>query len=75
MTGFINLGENPLSRITAGSLRDLGYKTSMVGEKYDLPRNTEGVDPEEFEPENMVDGINIGEMEVILEPVGYVNLD
>jgi len=25
MTGFLNLGENPLSRITAGSMRDLGY--------------------------------------------------
>ena len=40
MTGFLNLGENPLSRITAGSVRDLGYGAAMVGEKYDLPNFT-----------------------------------
>lgn len=70
MTGFLNLGVNPLSRITAGSLRDLGYRTSVVGEHYELEKNAPGVDPEELE--NLVDGINIAEMEVILEPVGYV---
>ena len=29
MTGFINLGENPLSRITAASLGDLGYEVNV----------------------------------------------
>lgn len=31
MTGFVNQGFNPLSRLTVGSLRDLGYATSFVG--------------------------------------------
>ena len=39
MTGFLNTNrENPLSRITAGSLRDLGYKTSMSAEDYTFPQ-------------------------------------
>ncbi|MCC6242791.1 MAG: hypothetical protein IT353_08115 [Gemmatimonadaceae bacterium] len=31
MTGFVNQGQNPLSRMTVGSLRDLGYQTSFSG--------------------------------------------
>ena len=39
MTGFLNINrENPLSRITVGSLRDLGYKTSMAAEDYTFPQ-------------------------------------
>lgn len=38
MTGFINLGENPLSVITAGSMRDLGYGAIPFGEPYRLPK-------------------------------------
>jgi hypothetical protein len=37
MTGFINLGENPLSVITAGSMRDLGYGALPFAEPYRLP--------------------------------------
>lgn len=37
MTGFINLGENPLSVITAASMRDLGYGAIPNGERYRLP--------------------------------------
>jgi len=37
MTGFLNLGENPLSVITAGSMSDLGYGAIPNGEKYRLP--------------------------------------
>jgi hypothetical protein len=37
MTGFLNLGENPLSVITAASMRDLGYGAIPIGEKYRLP--------------------------------------
>ncbi|OBX27125.1 leishmanolysin [Gelidibacter algens] len=73
MTGFINLGENPLSRITAGSLRDLGYGSAMVGEQYDLPKGTPGVDINELAASRSDQGINIAEMEVILEPIGVVS--
>lgn len=69
MTGFINLGVNPLSRITAGSLRDLGYGAAMVGEKYDLERGTPGVDINQLRLSG-AQGIHIAEMEVILEPIG-----
>lgn len=31
MTGFINQGQNPLSRVTVGSLADLGYTISFAG--------------------------------------------
>lgn len=72
MTGFLNLGYNPLSRITAGSLEDLGYGTANVGEQYDLPRGTEGVDPDNLsEP---TEGLNIAEMEELLEPIGVVKI-
>jgi len=72
MTGFINLGVNPLSRITAGSLGDLGYGTSVVGEQYDLPKGTPGVDISELSASKSAQGLHIAEMEVILEPVGVV---
>lgn len=73
MTGYLNLGENPLSRITAGSLRDLGYGTSNKGESYDLPKDTPGVDISEFAESNEGQGLNIAKMEVILEPIGLVS--
>ena len=37
MTGFLNLGSNPLSVITAASMRDLGYGAIPNGESYRLP--------------------------------------
>ncbi len=70
MTGFLNLGENPLSRITAGSLRDLGYRSASVGEQYDLPRGTPGVDPNEAAAQG--EGINIAARETLLTPIGFV---
>jgi len=75
MTGFLNLGENPLSRITAGSMRDLGYGASNVGESYDLPRGTDGVDISTLGDEGTADnpGLNIAKMEVLLQPIGFVN--
>ena len=72
MTGFLNLGENPLSRITAGSLRDLGYGTAVKGESYDLPKGTPGVDINDLAESNEGEGLNIAKMEVILEPIGIV---
>lgn len=75
MTGFLNLGENPLSRITAGSLRDLGYGTAVKGESYDLPKGSPGVDINEIAESNQGQGLNIGKMEVVLEPIGYVTTE
>jgi len=72
MTGFLNLGENPLSRITAGSIRDLGYRSASVGEQYDLPRGTPGVDPDTPPSASEDAGLNIASMETLLTPIGFV---
>jgi len=72
MTGFINLGENPLSRITAGSLRDLGYGSSSVGESYDLPKGTPGVNISKLAKSSEVNGLHIAKMEEILLPIGTI---
>ncbi|MGF1459570.1 MAG: proprotein convertase P-domain-containing protein [Leptolyngbyaceae cyanobacterium] len=38
MTGFLNLGLNPLSRLTVGSLEDLGYAVNYTAaDPYELP--------------------------------------
>ncbi|MGB5974425.1 MAG: proprotein convertase P-domain-containing protein [Nodosilinea sp.] len=38
MTGFLNLGPNPLSRLTVGSLEDLGYAVNYsAADPYELP--------------------------------------
>ncbi|MDX1718768.1 MAG: leishmanolysin-related zinc metalloendopeptidase [Salegentibacter mishustinae] len=74
MTGFINLGENPLSRITAGSMKDLGYGAASVGEQYDLAKGAPGVNINELDEMNAdgSQGINIADHEVLLEPIGEV---
>ncbi|MEJ1221843.1 leishmanolysin-related zinc metalloendopeptidase [Sediminicola sp. 1XM1-17] len=72
MTGFLNLVENPLSRITAGSMRDLGYGSASVGESYELPKGTAGVDINELAKSGENSGLNITQMEVLLEPIGTV---
>ena len=76
MTGFLNLGENPLSRITAGSMRDLGYGAASVGERYDLPRGAPGVDPgADTDGDTDQDpgaGIDIAAREITLMPIGSV---
>ncbi len=72
MTGFLNLGENPLSRITAGSMKDLGYGAASVGESYDLPKGTPGVDIENLEAGESGEGLNIAAMETLLQPIGFV---
>lgn len=74
MTGFLNRGENPLSRITAGSMKDLGYGAASVGEQYDLPKGTPGVNISELDGMNNNGsmGINISEREILLQPIGEV---
>ncbi|MGO4918772.1 hypothetical protein [Maribacter spongiicola] len=76
MTGFLNLGENPLSRITAGSMRDLGYGSASVGESYDLPRGTKGVDLSDLGDEGTAEnpGLNIAKMEELVPLRGFVNV-
>ena len=38
LTGFLNAGNNPLSRLTIACLQDMGYKVNMdSAETYDLP--------------------------------------
>lgn len=68
MTGYINLGTNPLSRITSASVRDLGYVAVPTGEKYDLPRNTPGVPKYRMN----AGGIDIAKGEILLKPIGVV---
>ena len=79
MTGFLNLGENPLSRITAGSMRDLGWGAAMVGEQYDLPEGATGVNVDGDDPSNGDDNgdaaLNIAERETLLYPIGSVTVD
>jgi len=68
MTGFLNLGENPLSRITAGSMKDLGYGAASVGESYDLPKGTAGITAKTAA---LGEGLHIAEMEELLQPIGF----
>ncbi|WP_297335203.1 hypothetical protein [Algoriphagus sp.] len=68
MTGFLNGGvANPLSRITSGSMEDLGYGVAPRGEQYNLPATT---------PTRILttddNGINIAERELLFEPIGVV---
>ena len=72
MTGYLNLGENPLSRITAASMSDLGYGVAVKGESYDLPRGTAGVDINELAASSGENGLHIASMEEVLEPLGFV---
>ncbi|WP_116107631.1 leishmanolysin-related zinc metalloendopeptidase [Lewinella sp. IMCC34191] len=79
MTGFLNLGENPLSHITAASMRDLGYGAIPFGERYDLERGTPGVDPndENTTPPDIEDpaaGIDLAAREITLRPIGSVEV-
>lgn len=71
MTGFLNLGENPLSRITAGSMADLGYRAASVSESYGLSRGTAGIDPDAA-PTSEGASLHIASMETLLMPIGFV---
>lgn len=73
MTGWIGLGENPLSRITAASLADLGYGVSMLGEAFALGRGTPGVTPAPSTTETVTaEGVHIAGGEQVLAPIGVV---
>ena len=79
MTGWLNIGlenpiENPLSRITAGSLEDLGYGTAPVAESYDLPRGTPGVEVNESSKTSKTKSLHIAAMEELIQPVGAISI-
>lgn len=67
MTGFLNLGENPLSVMTAASMRDLGYGAIPNGEKYQLPA-ANGAAALRVPGQ----GIDIGRQEKLSPPVGEI---
>ena len=70
MTGYLNLGDNPLSRITAGSLRDMGYGVGIVGEQYALQKGAPGVVPTTESISST--GVNIATGETVLNLIGTV---
>ncbi|WOH68168.1 leishmanolysin-related zinc metalloendopeptidase [Bradyrhizobium sp. BWA-3-5] len=40
MTGFVNVGGNPMSRVTIASLQDMGYQVNMAAaQPYELPNH------------------------------------
>ncbi len=51
-------------------MADLGYGAATVGEAYDLPKGTPGVDIDALSGTGA--GLNIAEMEVTLMPIGSV---
>lgn len=75
MTGFLNLGVNPISRITAASMRDLGYGTATVGEQYELPKGAPGVDISSLSGDGTDPGLYIADKELVLQPIGVVIAD
>jgi hypothetical protein len=69
MTPSIGGGVNPLSRITAASMRDLGYGIGVVGEQYALDKGALGETPAGTTAAGY---LNIAESEDLLAPVGVV---
>jgi Leishmanolysin len=68
MTGFISFtGPSPLSDVTAGSLRDLGYVARAQGEPYTLP-TPEAAAAVISAQIGRLEGISIGERELLIAP-------
>ena len=77
MTPSINRGENPLSRISAAAMRDLGYGTGVVGERYELDRGAMGATDPNAEAAAMAAATAAGDLDIadseeLLLPVGDV---
>jgi hypothetical protein len=68
MTGFLNLGNNPLSVITAGSMTDLGYGAIPNGDPYQLPAAPAATALRAVPGE----GINIAQQEQLYTPKAVV---
>lgn len=77
MTPSINIGENPLSRISAAGMRDLGYGVGIVGEQYALDKGAMGAtDPSAEAPAVAAalqeGGLDIAGSEELELPVGVI---
>jgi hypothetical protein len=71
MTGFIALGESPLSVMTIGSMQDLGYVVNNnAADRYQVTGHQERVDDEAATASVR---INLGARERLIRPVGVVN--
>jgi hypothetical protein len=48
------------------------WATALVGNQYDLPKGTEGIDPAADGVSSPAAGINMASSEVLLSPIGSV---
>ena len=74
MTGFLggNTSGNPLSRLTAGSMIDLGYGVDLTAaDSYTIPNCS----PACLRAHGADKGIHIAEHEILLSPIGVVSPD
>lgn len=70
MTGFLDSGSNPLSRMTVGSLKDMGYVVNKnPANSYSVP----ACSPACLQSQKV--GLDIATREIILTPVGGVGPD
>jgi Leishmanolysin len=72
MTGFLNLGDNPLSALTVASMGDLGYVINdRAGDRYKLPRTgPASVSASEARTQRM--GLDIARREQLIRPVAAI---
>jgi len=69
MTGFIALGDSPLSVMTIGSMQDLGYVVDLAAaERYHVSGRQERAEPEETAAQR----INLAARERLLRPTAIV---
>jgi hypothetical protein len=66
MTGFLNLGENPLSDVSALSMRDLGYRAVAAGDPYQLPS------ADQASRQSLLSGLDLRSGERLIRPKGAV---
>ena len=62
MTGFLNFGKNPLSNLSALSMRALGYVALANGDPYQLPK------PEEVPARSLLSGVDLRSGERLIQP-------
>jgi hypothetical protein len=68
MTGFLTLGDNVLSNMTAGSMRDIGYDARLRGDPYQLPSPTSAI----AALKRAGEGLDIASRERLLTPKGAI---
>jgi hypothetical protein len=72
MTGFLNLGNNPLSALSVASMGDLGYVIdARAGDRYKLPQlSVAAISPAERRTQR--NGLDIAARERLIKPVAAV---